>query len=911
MKHALRLAAVAAVVVVVALATRTLGWWGAHAARPPAPALATPAPGGPPTPGATSPAPLPSPSPERTPQARDDDPRGDLRLEGIVLDADEHGVGGATIAIDSMPPRTLTADSDGSSAIEGLIAREYRLEAVAGDAHAGPVRVRMPATTGLVTLRMKPAGTVEVIVRAQDGGAPVAGAQVELRDTFTWTATTGADGTATLHGVGALWGTLHATASGFAPAHAQVSTTGDPAVPARFELALVRGVAVSGKVVDDAGAPIAGAQVVATSASEPFPVVDVRRDGVTTAADGSFTLAAVAAGTWRLDARDATHAPGASPPFVVDGTNARTGLTVTLGLGGVVRGAVKTPAGAPVAGAEGRVVTRGHVFWRPRRQAFTDARGTFAIEGLPRRELDVVAWHPDGASAIVPADLATARERSIELVLAVQGAIEGVVVDRAGAPIGDAQVMAEPVTAGNLAAQQAWSVRGVQQTITDPDGRFRLAGLTGGTFRVHAARGDAGEEALWTSAPVTASPGGAPLRLVLAGDGRITGKVAFADGTAPAIVQVAIDGGSDRRAARTDGAFAIDAIGGEHLVIISGPGFVPVRRPGVKVTEGEVTDLGAITIEAGRSISGRVVDGGGAPIAGATVAAGAQLTGGGTDVFIADESPGARSTETDADGRFVITGFQPRALTVVAGKAGVGRSASVAIPRGPDSVTLELVLAPVGGLTGTLTRNGAPLAETVVIANPAAATGQSFFVVTGADGTFALDTLAPGPYLVSAMVGGGGPRPKDMFMRRVEIVAGERATATIDTTPGPAAVEVTVVTDAGAPVALAQVLGVPATVDATSVAMMREMTWMPTDPTAVLPISLRSAMSAPVTIEGARVGPYTVCAVPFPVRSPADAMAMAEDAETLPMKCAHTRLEAATPAKVTVTVPAAWATPRS
>src|SRR5262245_16143219 len=46
----------------------------------------------------------------------DDDPRGTLRLEGQVIDADDHPVGGATVVINSNPPRTTTSEADGGFA---------------------------------------------------------------------------------------------------------------------------------------------------------------------------------------------------------------------------------------------------------------------------------------------------------------------------------------------------------------------------------------------------------------------------------------------------------------------------------------------------------------------------------------------------------------------------------------------------------------------------------------------------------------------------------------------------------------------------------------------------------------------------------------------------------------------------
>src|SRR5438132_3787519 len=46
----------------------------------------------------------------------DDDPRGALRLEGQVVDADDHPVAGATVVLGSNPPRTATTEADGGFA---------------------------------------------------------------------------------------------------------------------------------------------------------------------------------------------------------------------------------------------------------------------------------------------------------------------------------------------------------------------------------------------------------------------------------------------------------------------------------------------------------------------------------------------------------------------------------------------------------------------------------------------------------------------------------------------------------------------------------------------------------------------------------------------------------------------------
>src|SRR5690348_1719219 len=57
----------------------------------------------------------------------DDDPKGTLRLEGQVVDADDHPVAGATVVIGSNPPRTATTEADGAFAFDALVPRAYQV----------------------------------------------------------------------------------------------------------------------------------------------------------------------------------------------------------------------------------------------------------------------------------------------------------------------------------------------------------------------------------------------------------------------------------------------------------------------------------------------------------------------------------------------------------------------------------------------------------------------------------------------------------------------------------------------------------------------------------------------------------------------------------------------------------------
>lgn len=909
-KSGMKIAALVAVVIALVAGTRAAGLWGKGKAAKSTAADTVRDPGAPVPPpprAASGPQGAAAPSHGPPPLMRDDDPKGSLRVEGIVLDEGERGVAGATVAIDASPPITLQTDSDGSFVFEGLIPRDYRIEATSGEGYAGPARLRLTDKPEPVTLRLRKGGVVEVVVTDRNGGGPVEGAQVELRAALMWSGVTGADGVATLRGVGPTWAPVAVSAPGYAPAAVMMSTAGDPAVPARVAVTIGRGAAVSGRVVDDAGKPIGGARVTAASASEPFPVVDPRRDGVLSGADGTFTLPAVAAGTYRLTASDAAHAAATSTPFVLDGQNPRSGFELVMTAGGALAGVVVDDAGRPVAGVDVRVVTRGHVDWRPRRQAFTGDDGRFAIAGLPRRAVEVVAWHPTGASPILPADLAAKPAHDLRLVLAITGAITGVVVDPAGEPVGDAQVVADPEGNGTNSARAEWSVRGVQTIVTDSAGAFRFAGLPAGSYRVRAAHPAAPEQALWQGKGVAARPGGAPLRITLSPDGGLTGKVAFADGKTPPLFAVELDDGWAVPFATKDGSFTLDAPNGTVAVRISGPGFIP-KRLEAKIADGKRTDLGTITVEAGRSVSGRVTDGAGKPVAGARVAAGTLLSGGGAELYMENESINSRSTETDDAGRYELTGFPPRHLTVVGGKEGVGRSASVAIAASKDSAVVDLVLQATGSVEGKVTRGGQPLGDTVLIANPIGAPSSNFFVVTGADGSFALDALTPGAYFIYPMIGGGGPRPKDMVLRTVDVTAGERARIEIDATPGTAKLTLKVKTDTGEPVALAAVLTVQAKVDAPTMEALRDGSFLPPSlrDGATVMIYMRQAMGGLMSIEEMRAGEFTSCVVPFPVGDELGlARQVAERLNELPMKCVPVTVADA-PVTVDVVVPKAW-----
>lgn len=851
---------------------------------------------------ANKPAAVPTPHTGTEPVTREDDPTGTLRLEGQVIDADEKSVGGATVAIDTNPPRTVTTEADGSFAFDRLIGREYKLEARAGEGYAGPAFLRLSKETEPVILRVGPGASITVEVRDADSNHPIEGAAVELRSTLSWTAATGGDGVARLRGVGGSGFdmSLKVAAPGYASELRRVSPS--PGDDQHVLLTLHRGASVSGRAITTDNQAIAGACVLAVSASEPFPLAAAPRDCVTTGKRGEWSVAALAAGSYRFVLSHPDFEPATTAPVVVDGVTARSGIDIRAAAGGEVRGHVTSANGGPVPAAEVRVVASGSVEWRTARQAFTDAQGEYVFHGLPRRRVQVVATHASGASKLVDVDLTATAKATADLILSIDGAIDGTVVTEAGEPVPEAQVVVEPDGSSN-ADRESWVVRGDQYSIADSGARFHIGGLPPGSYRIRAARPGTSESMLWSQVGQVVAAGTTGLKLTVSSPGKVKGRVLYDDGTAPPAFTVAVGYGTPMSFVTADGHFSIDVPGGALNLTVSGPTFIR-KLVAIQVDDGRTQDLGTVTVTRGRSISGRVLDASGAPVAAATVAAGQLLTGDGQKLYIESESMGARTAETDDQGRFVISGFPPASITVSAGKNGVGRSQSVSIPSGPSSAEVDLVLAPTGSVSGIARLDGTPLADTTIIASPANGSSSNFFVTTGPDGSFALDALSPGRYAITPVLAGGRK-----YFLRVDLVAGQRANVDINATTGPGAVDVTVKTDAGDPVAAGKLAVVGLIVDAPNMAALRYQALIPALPPdgPPVPFFTSNAVAGAARVDHLTPGPYTVCVAPLPgdPSNPVVAQQLKDQQQTLPMKCTPVTIDNGEK-RPSITVPAAW-----
>lgn len=740
----------------------------------------------------------PAPRAVLTKWSLDVDPEGPLRLEGQVVDASGKGVAGAEVALGSVPPRNATTDEDGTFVFDKLVSRTYALVAQHEGATAGPVTTKLTDHSDPVLLRLVEGASVDVTVMTE-ARVPLAGATVKVIDLGEHAFETDARGRALVAPVRPGWVTLEAKAPGYAPRTA-VTTVGSTGARGTLSIILLPGVAVSGRVVDEAGKPLAKVRVIARG-----------EDGAATTDErGAFTIPALAAGTYTLTALDGEHAPAHSEPVKV-AAQPITGIQIMMTAGGVASGRVLDSAGMPVPHATVRVGGSGNQLGQvASRQTTSDARGTYELRGLARVKLQARAESEVAASRLVELDLESRATATADLVLDITGTIAGIVVDEAGKPVPEVTVHAWPdVLAG--APPEAAALAGFSSATTDGVGHFVIRGLPEAAYRLWATRatGSAG----WGQSSTPAKVGDQNARVTLPSPGVLRGKLAITGRGAPTAATVQV--GFQPPVPASAGMFELsDLAPGTYDVTFHGVEFAERIQRGVVIEAGKTTDLGTVSLVRGRQIAGRVVDARGAGVAGAKVKVGEQILHADDETQLDqfDALSNVRVAITDAAGEFTVVGIPEKAGYIDADHPERGRARSVVVPPGSaDPPVVTLALAPFGSIAGRVTKRGKPVAGAAVTASIKGANGQVTFAETRADGTFTMSRIAEGTQGLTATER-GSMQSKTGAVTAV-VAAGRTANVTIEIAAGDLSLEVAIVPLPGAKLDAAQVFLFPGTLD--------------------------------------------------------------------------------------------------
>ncbi len=598
-------------------------------------------------------------------------------VEGVLRDAKGGTVSGAIVASADAAART---DGDGKWRIEALREGLVSLTAASADgdrvARKDAVRVRKGAVAHADLVLQPETGIAGVVVDAATK-RPISRARVEALDdpypmpssTAAGRARTDSRGRFRLVGLARREYRVAAWRTGYLVSSVPVTASSPAAGPVR--IALARGGTISGRVVDEAGAGVAGVRVRTLPGQgrrgmllnhptrAPVPSAVTRSDG------GSSSRASLR--VWRSPIVATRTGYVAAHREGLTATTAR-GKPVTLVLrrGLEAHGRVVDESGAPVAAAEitlSRVEERrmaGAVMSGDDPDAMRTARsgadGRFSVAALDGGKYEATIKHPAYAPLTVPGLTirGPAPGEWNPFVLRPPAPVAGVVRNKKGDPVSGARI-------------NAWGDAGSDEARTGAEGRFRLAGFPAGaslTLNVEAEGFAPAKQAV--KAPAS------DVAIVLSTAATVRGRVEDA-GTRQPVADFSIGGRvrgisyiESRPVRSEDGTFEMPNVAPGKLTLnVEAPGYLAGSLSGIELGEGEVKEGVVISLKKGRGVSGRVLDPRGNAVANATVSW-RRVSDWDSSGFVVGPAGAfamvSNAATTDADGRFQYDAVPPEKL---------------------------------------------------------------------------------------------------------------------------------------------------------------------------------------------------------------------------------------------------------
>lgn len=541
------------------------------------------------------------------------------------------------------------------------------------------------------------------------------------------------------------------------------------------DFAVVRGIGLRGRVVtEELQEPIAGAMVSAWADGGGGGWQQVRADG-----EGKFELMGFKAGQ-KLSVQPSSRgwAAAVREPIALTG-EVQEGIVLSMFPEASIEGSVVDAAGKPLSGV--RVSCAAEAGWRFGMESpLSDSDGGFRIGqlvagayNLSTRDAKVQIWSQGARPDDTRIELAKSEARTgVRLVYAPGTglAIAGGVTNAEGDPVAGVSISV------NGGSERGWMSGHVS---SDEEGKFRIDGLEPGNYFLnvhHANYGDVHRQ--------NVRAGDEAVAITLRKRGLVAGRVVDALENAPIErfeilhTQGSVDAlqpwmqSNFTRFRDHAGRFRLSTLQpGENTIVVRAEGYSERFVKGVQVSEdGEAEEL-LVALEPGIPVEGVVVGPSGEPIEGALVFVG--------PVPHAWARAGATAATTDLDGRFQLSSLSENAEQISAHHANYA-SGSVTLARGAARAPVRIVLPRGGKVAGTIRVGGVPAEQAWVSCSSVEQpeSGESS-QVTGGEGRYQVDGIAPGTVLVTASTAGTEGMWRSL-RKTVEVAAGSAQTLDFD-----------------------------------------------------------------------------------------------------------------------------------
>jgi protocatechuate 3,4-dioxygenase beta subunit len=577
---------------------------------------------------------------------------------------------------------------------------------------------------------------------------------------------TGADGTFQIHLPASGEARLRAAARGYLASALQSPVPGSQAP---LLLKLKTAGAITGRVVDAEGRPLARVQIAAEPARWDEESLEMGVSIAWSRPDGGFQIPLLPPG--KLHEVTATR-EGFAPSLVKADALPRdrpsAPLRIVLQRGAAALGRVLDREGKPVPDAllslrsteersDGLFIGDGRIV----AGTTSDAKGSFAFQNLNpgRFRLEIES---KGFAPFSPVEVEIPRTGKVDLgtlTLDHGLAIEGRVLDPRGVPVFGVEVNLSP----SVLVFSEGSEQGFQQQTTDAQGRFRFDGLRrGGRFDLRAKPSGY----LPASVESVEAPTPEPLTITLKAGRSLSGRVT---GPAGEPVPKALLLLQEERILRTslgdskmpdmhplgttdeEGRFRAQG------AVAPGPANLQVRAQGYRAKlqsfqvpeDGDVEDL-EISLEKGGVLEARVLDGSGAPVPGARVWL-SYVEGG--------DWAALSQCKTGAEGRCRMENLdlEPGSYRLSARSEGHGRAETV-LELGSGAAARDLVLHQGVEVSGrVLDDAGEPVPGAELSLRPAgmiAGMGTTLTALSSGDGSFRFAEVGDGTFHLSGSASG-------------------------------------------------------------------------------------------------------------------------------------------------------------